>query len=52
MLNNCTEDINLIGKEGKVTLLCPSYLAYGSSGSGNLIPPNTVLIFEIELQDF
>jgi len=46
------EGIPLIGKSGTITLLCPSYLAYGPSGQGSLIPGNTVLIFEIELQDF
>lgn len=33
---------------GKMTIYTPSKFAYGSSGSG-VIPPNTVLVFEIEL---
>ena len=33
---------------GKGKLLIPSHLAYGSSGSGS-IPPNTPLIFDIDL---
>ncbi|MCH2023888.1 MAG: FKBP-type peptidyl-prolyl cis-trans isomerase [Saprospiraceae bacterium] len=33
---------------GKGKLLIPSHLAYGSSGSGS-IPPNTPLVFEIDL---
>ncbi|MEM6299038.1 MAG: FKBP-type peptidyl-prolyl cis-trans isomerase [Bacteroidota bacterium] len=35
---------------GEVTeFYIPSQLAYGSSGSGNTIPPNTPLVFQIEL---
>lgn len=46
------EGIPLFGKGGKGTLITPSYLAYGSQGAGNVIPPNTVLLFDIELLDF
>ncbi len=36
-------------KEGtKAIIVLPSYIAYGNSGSGS-IPPNTVLLFEVEL---
>ena len=33
----------------KITVTCPSDLAYGSRGAGNVIPPNSDLIFEMEL---
>jgi FKBP-type peptidyl-prolyl cis-trans isomerase FkpA len=37
-------------KEGdKVTLIVPSKLAYGAEGFGNLIPPYSPLIFDLEL---
>ncbi len=46
------EAIPLLGKGGKGTFLIPSGLAYGPRGAGADIPPNTVLIFDVELLDF
>ena len=45
------EAIPLLQKGGKGTFLIPSYLCYGPSGVGP-IPPNSVLVFDIELIDF
>ncbi len=47
------EGIPLFGKGGKGMLLIPSHLAYGTTGSeSGAILPNTVILFDIELDDF
>ncbi len=43
------EGLPLLRPGGKAILLVPSHLGYGTKGFGNLIPPNTVLRFDIEL---
>lgn len=47
-----TEGIPELGRGGSGTLFIPSELGYGSRGSGNTIPPNADLIFEVDLLDF
>lgn len=48
VIKGWTEGIPLFSEGGKGILLIPSYLGYGSRQAGT-IPPNSVLIFEIEL---
>lgn len=43
------EGLTYINEGSKVILLIPSYLAYGERGAGGEIPPNSPLVFEVEL---
>ncbi|TWT34265.1 FKBP-type peptidyl-prolyl cis-trans isomerase [Blastopirellula retiformator] len=44
-----TEALQLMKAGGKWKLFIPSDLAYGENGSPGAIPPNSVLVFDIEL---
>ncbi|MCD7931562.1 MAG: FKBP-type peptidyl-prolyl cis-trans isomerase [Tannerellaceae bacterium] len=45
------EALQLMEKGSKWRLFIPSHLAYGEQGAGNLIEPNSTLIFDVELLD-
>ena len=44
-----TEGVQKLKVGGKAKLTCPSAIAYGPAGAGADIPPNTTLVFEVEL---
>ena len=46
------EGIMLLNKGAGARFIIPSNLAYGSRGAGGIIPPNSTLIFEVELLNF
>ena len=46
-----TEALQLMKTGAKYRLFIPSRLGYGAHGAGNAIPPQSTLIFEVELLD-
>ncbi len=51
LIRGWQQGLQLIGKEGKMTLVIPSALGYGYNGSGS-IAPNTVIAFDLSLESF
>ncbi len=51
VISGWSEGMLLFKRGGSGKLIIPYELAYGSSGNGD-IPPNTIIIFDIELFDF
>jgi FKBP-type peptidyl-prolyl cis-trans isomerase FkpA len=41
-----------IGKGGKILMIIPSPLGFGKSAVGNIIPANTILVCEVELENY
>jgi cyclophilin family peptidyl-prolyl cis-trans isomerase len=49
MIPGFMEGLSLMSYGDKSLLFIPANLAYGESGAGGVIPPNTTLIFELEM---
>lgn len=52
LIEGYREGIQLMNKGAKYKFFIPAELAWGKKGSGNKIPPNSVLIFDVRLIDF
>ncbi len=44
-----TEGVGMMKVGGKAKLTCPAAIAYGSRGAPGAIPPDTTILFEVEL---
>lgn len=52
MIEGYREGIMLMPKGARYKLFVPPHLGWGKKGTGNKIPPNAVLIFDVRLIDF
>ena len=52
LLPGWVEGVMLMSRGAKYELYIPANLAYGVNGAGDIISPNSALIFEVELVDF
>jgi FKBP-type peptidyl-prolyl cis-trans isomerase len=51
MIPGMDEGVALLKKGAKATLYLPSPIAYGAQAAGPDVPPNSILIFDVEITD-
>jgi FKBP-type peptidyl-prolyl cis-trans isomerase len=49
LIEGFTQGLVGLQQGGKRTLIIPAALGYGATGSGNVIPPNATIVFDVEL---
>jgi FKBP-type peptidyl-prolyl cis-trans isomerase FklB len=49
VIQGLSEGIQLMNEGATYRFFIPSQLAYGSEGAGNVIPPYSTLVFQVEL---
>ena len=52
LIEGYREGILLMNKGSRFKFFIPPHLGWGQKGTGNKIPPNAVLIFDVRLVDF
>ena len=52
LIEGYREGVQLMKKGARYKLFLPSELAWGKTGTGTKIPPNSVLIFDVKLIEF
>jgi len=51
VISGWDEGISLLNVGDKARFVIPPHLGYGSQGAGGVIPPNAVLVFDVELKN-
>jgi len=51
VISGWDEGILLLQVGDKARFVIPSDLGYGSAGAGGVIPPNAILVFDVQLMD-
>ena len=51
VISGWDEGISLLNVGDKARFVIPPHLGYGSQGAGGVIPPNAILVFDVELKN-